>query len=57
MTETVVVRFEESVTVIVHAPAATGVTLNVPFESTAPTVATVVFCALVQADAANVPVK
>ena len=57
MTETVAVRFEESVTVIVHAPAATGVTVNLPFASTAPTVAMVVLCALTQADAVNVPVK
>ena len=56
VTLTAVCRFAASPTSIVHAPTACGVTLNVPFAATGPTVATVVDCAFVHADALNEPV-
>ena len=49
-----------SLTSIVHAPAACGVTVKVPLASTAPTVATTgggLVPVGVQTDAVNVPVK
>jgi hypothetical protein len=57
VTLTCVWRLAESLTSIVHAPTSCGVTLNVPFTATELTVATVVDCVLVQADAVNEPVK
>src|ERR1700681_549318 len=57
VTLTCVWRFAASLTSIVHAPASCGVTVNAPFAATELTVATVVDCALVHADAVNEPVE
>jgi len=56
VTLTCVWRFAASLTVIAQAPTATGVTVNVPFEPTALTVATVVAAALVHAVVVKPPV-